>query len=320
VTQASFGAKDFAMAAGVVAIWGLNFVVMKWGLRDFTPLQLVAARFTLASLPLIAFIARPNLPWKFWVGYGLLQGVGQFGLLATALAVGMSASLASVLMQTQVFFTALIAALALGERPNRAQRWALGAAAIALMLFAIEIIATKGHGTPASPGFSQKLGSGSQFGAAWLALALNLGAAALWATSNVVVRRAQALKTGYDATALVVWSCVPAILPLLALSWWIDPPQARSNWLNASWQAWACAAYLAFGATVVAYTLWTRLLQRHVANRVAPFSLGVPVVGLLAGMGFLGERLSAWQWAGVVAVFAALAITVWGGRWLPEKS
>jgi O-acetylserine/cysteine efflux transporter len=62
--------------------------------------------------------------------------------------------------------------------------------------------------------------------------------------------------------------------------------------------------------------MWTGLFQRHPANRVAPFSLGVPLVGLAAGMGLLGERIGAWQWAGIGFVAAALLAVMFGGRWM----
>jgi O-acetylserine/cysteine efflux transporter len=54
------------------------------------------------------------------------------------------------------------------------------------------------------------------------------------------------------------------------------------------------------------------LLKRHLANRVAPFGLAVPVVGLLAGMVILGERVTGWQWAGVALVTSALAFVIVG--------
>ena len=95
--------RDLAAALIVVVLWGVNFVVMKFALRDFTPLQLGAARYVFAVLPLALFIRPPKIPWKWVVLYGLFQGLGQFGFLFLALQVGMTAALASVLLQTQVF-------------------------------------------------------------------------------------------------------------------------------------------------------------------------------------------------------------------------
>ena len=108
------------------------------------------------------------------------------------------------------------------------------------------------------------------------------------------------------------------VLPFVALSALFDPDAAR--WLQ--WQtlasvpllSWAAVAYLGWAATIVGYALWTNLLQRYPANRVAPFSLAVPVVGLTAGWLLLDEGVAPWQWAGIALVVAALACVVLGPR------
>jgi O-acetylserine/cysteine efflux transporter len=116
--------RDYLAALAVVVIWGLNFVAMKFALRDFTPFQLGAARYVFAALPLVLLVKPPRLHWKWVVLYGLCQGVGQFGFLFSALKVGMTAALASVLMQTQVFFTAILrlCAAARAAQPTAADR------------------------------------------------------------------------------------------------------------------------------------------------------------------------------------------------------
>ena len=78
--------------------------------------------------------------------------------------------------------------------------------------------------------------------------------------------------------------------------------------------SWLAVAYLGWVATIVGYGLWTNLLQRYPANRVAPFSLGVPVVGLTTGWLVLGEGVAPWQWAGIALVVAALACVVLGPK------
>jgi len=77
--------------------------------------------------------------------------------------------------------------------------------------------------------------------------------------------------------------------------------------------------YLAVLATLVAYTLWTRLLTRHPAAKIAPFSLLVPVVGLWAASMAFGEQLQPLQWLGAAGVLAGLIINQVGGRWLRSR-
>jgi len=148
-----------------------------------------------------------------------------------------------------------------------------------------------------------------------LGLLLNLSAAAMWAASNIVARKAQEASAGFDPLSFVVWSSVTPILPFIAMTLLFDDPATRWRWTSTSWAEWIAVAYLGWMATVVAYGMWTGLLKRHPANRVAPFSLATPVIGLAAGVVLLGETITPWQWAGTAFVIAALACVMFGGRW-----
>lgn len=297
---AGLSGRELAAVLAVVLIWGMNFVVMKAGLRDFTPFQLGAARYVLAVLPAVLLVRPPRIHWKWVVLYGLCQGVGQFGLLFLALKVGMTAALASVLLQTQVFFTALFGFILLHERASKPLQLGMGLAAVGLGCFAMNYLA------PTTPG--------NVAATTVLGLGLTLCAAAMWASSNIVARQVQQRHQDYSPLAFVVWSSAVAVLPFMALSLVFDDPALRWQWLNARASSWLAVAYLGWVATVLGYSLWTSLLKRHPANRVAPFSLGVPVVGLAAGVGLLGETITPWQWAGIALVVAALVCVMLGGR------
>ena len=288
---APLGTADFTAALGVVVIWGLNFVAMKIALRDFTPFQLGVARYVAAVLPIALFVRPPRLPARWVIAAGLCQ-FGQFALLFVALRLGMTAALASVLMQTQLFFTTLAGALLLHERLSGATRGALALAAAGLACFGASVAGAASGGVT------------------WLALLLNLGGAASWAASNIVTRRAQQAHPGYDALQFVVWMSAVPILPFAALAWWAEPEATRWHWLQAGTSTWLAIAYLGWCATIGGYALWTGLFKRHPASRVAPFSLGVPVVGLAAGMLALGETVTPWQWLGSACVVAALGLTL----------
>ncbi len=311
--------RDLAAAVAVVVIWGSNFVAMKTALRDFTPFQLGAARYVFAVLPLVFFIKSPKLHWKWVLMYGLFQGVGQFGFLFSALKVGMTAALASVLMQTQAFFTALFGFLLLRERMSRQLVIALALAALGLLCFTMPFIANNDQFTWAN----SQSGSQTAGGATFWGLVLNLCAAAMWAASNIVARKAQQASPDFDAVAFVVWSSLVPIAPFVLLTTTFDADAARwanlSNWVAIPATGWLSVAYLGWIATITAYALWTGLLKRHPANAVAPFSLGVPVVGLAAGVWILGETITPWQWGGIALVLAALVCVVFGHRWLARQ-
>ena len=93
------------LALVVVAIWGVNFAIIKLGLREVSPLALGVWRFALAVFPWIFFVKRPEAPARLIVLYGLLIFAMQFGFMFTGMKIGMSAGLSSLVLQLQVFFT-----------------------------------------------------------------------------------------------------------------------------------------------------------------------------------------------------------------------
>jgi O-acetylserine/cysteine efflux transporter len=289
-------ARDLCRAGLIVVIWGSNFVVMKIGLREMGPMLLGALRFAIASLPLLLFVRRPQLPWRFIAAYGLAQGLGQFGCVFLALSLGLPAGVASIVLQTQAFFTVMLASVFLGER-TRATQWAgLLISACGLALIAGEGRAGAGH---------IPLGG----------FLLCLAGAAMWAGSNIVARLAQRHNPNFDATSLVVWGSLAPIVPFLLLAVLQDGvPSTLSSLESLTWKGAASVVYLGLVATVLAYSMWAGLLKRYSAGIVAPYSLLVPVVGLYAAWIVLDERLSPAQWAGVAAVGAGLLVNNFGDR------
>jgi O-acetylserine/cysteine efflux transporter len=290
-----FSRGDALRALAVVVIWGLNFVVMKLGLQAVSPMLLGALRFAAASLPFLLFVKPPPLPWRFIAGYGLVQGLGQFGFLFLGLQLGMTAGMASVVMQTQAFFTLLLAVPLLGERVRAHQWLGLGVALAGLLLIA------SAHGE--GPGQMTLAG-----------FVLTLSAAAMWALSNIVARRASQIAR-YEPFPFVVWSSVFPIVPFALIALATDGPASVQRQLHGMGPgAWFAVVYLALAATLLAYSLWTRLLQRHAATRVTPFSLLVPVVGLWAAWVAYGEAPLGLQWLGTGAVLLGLVVNQVGGR------
>jgi O-acetylserine/cysteine efflux transporter len=294
-----FRAIDLIAALSVVVIWGLNFVAMKVGLRTFTPFQLGLARYLFAVFPLILVVPRPQVHWGWVVAYGFLQGVGQFGLLFMGLHLGMTAALASVLMQTQIFFTAFFSFVLLQERPGRQLTVGLVFAGLGLACIAGEQLA---HARHAQVSITTTSG-----------VALTLGAAVMWAASNLIVSQARRANVPFKIVPFLVWSSLVPILPFLGMTLLFDPVPSRWAWHGATGNSWLAVAYLGWISTIIAYALWTGMLMRHPANRVAPFSLGVPIVGLAAGVFLLDESLSGWQWVGIGLIATALACVLLGG-------
>ena len=292
----SLSRGDLLRALAVVVIWGLNFVVMKVGLQGIGPMLLGALRFATAALPFLLFVKFPNLPWRYVAAYGLAQGLGQFGFLFLGLQMGMTVGMASVVMQTQAFFTLLLAVPVLGERARAAQWLGLAVALVGLLLIATA------HGE--GPGQMTLAG-----------FVLTLGAGFMWAVSNLVARLASRV-ADYDPFPFIVWSSVFPVLPFVALALWMDGPQTVAHQLRGiGWPAILSVLFLALFATLLAYSLWTRLLKRHPAGRVTPFSLLVPVVGLWSAWMFFDELPLFQQWLGTGLVLMGLVVNQMGGWW-----
>ena len=273
----------------MVAVWGTNFVIITVALHALPPLLLGVLRFALALLPAVFFIARPAVPWHKLAAYGVLIGAGQFGLLYLALNGHIAPGLASLVIQTQVFFTIGLAIVADGERVRPHQWLALGMAGAGIVLIA----ANTGGDTTLT------------------GLALVLVAALSWACGNQVARsmgRVQML-------GVVVWSSAFALPPLLALSLWFEGPARMAEGLAAAGVAvWAAVVWQAVGNTLFGYAAWGWLLARHPAATVAPMALLVPVFGMGASALLLAEALPLWKLGAAALVMAGLALNLFWPR------
>lgn len=271
------------LAAAIAFVWGVNFVVIDVGLGSFPPLFFAGLRFTLVVFPAVFFLRRPPVPGRWIVGVGVFMSAGQFGLLFVSMHEGMTAGLASLVLQLQAIFTILLAVAFLGERPHRRQ---LAGAGVAVAGIAV-IAAGRAHGVP--------LG----------AFLLCIGAAASWGIGNLCNRRAQAP----DAIGLLVWSSLVPPLPLFALSLLLEGPHRIGTALGSLHASGILAVlYVVVVSTFFGFGSWTWLMRRHPASRVAPFTLLVPPVGLAAAWIARGERPHPAELAGAVIVLAGLAL------------
>jgi O-acetylserine/cysteine efflux transporter len=275
------------LALAVVAVWGTNFVVIKLALAHLPPLLFASLRFACALLPAIFFLPRPAVRWRNLAAYGLLIGAGQFGIMFIAMNGHISPGVASLVIQTQVFFTVGLAMLLAGERVTRLQIVAL-------------LLATAGLGVI----LAHTDGSTTALG-----LGMTLTAAFSWAAGNLVSKQAGRV----NMLAYVVWSCLFALPPLLALSLWVEGPAAVAQALaRADAATWAAVVWQAVGNTLFGYAAWAWLLSRHPAATIVPMALLVPVFGMGASALWLGETLPAWKLGAAALVIGGLALNLLG--------
>lgn len=291
--------RDSFLALLLVVVWGANFTVIKLGLSGVPSLVLAASRFFIVSATAIFFVRKPQISWKYIVIYGLTLGVGQFGLLFYAIEIGMPAGIASVVLQTQPFFTYLLAAIFLKEAFKRQQVVGLAIMAVGLSLL------------------SGIYGSGDLGLVPVGALIMTLFAAFFWSVSNIVIRFAnkEAERQGkkLDMLGLVVWSSLVPPIPLMLLALFVNSPQEILTALtNLKLISVFSAFYLAFLATLFGYGVWTMLFDKYPTGKIAPLSLLVPVTGLLSARLILGEQLTPVQWLGCAIILAGLLISNFG--------
>lgn len=302
--KAHLSPRDLALTLAVVVVWGYTFVPIKVALAEVPPFALAALRFFFAAVPLVFFVKRPAMPWRYVVGYGLAIGVCQFGLLFLGMKLGMPAGLSSLVIQVQVFFTIGLAVALAGDRIRRHHVLGAGIAAIGVIVLAAHKLAGGMSGTFA--GFL-----------------LVLAAALAWAVGNLIAKRGAGAH-GADMFALVVWSSLVPPLPLAALSYAVEGGAVAAHAVaSMSATAWGCVLFMSYAGTLFGFASWNALLHRYPTALISPFALLIPVSGLASGALFLGESLAPTQAAGAVFVLAGLAVNVYGPRlrtWLARSS
>lgn len=279
-------ASHLLLALAIVAVWGTNFVVIKISLEAFPPFLFAALRYVFALLPIVFFIPRPKVSWGNLCIYGLATGVGQFGVMYYAIDGRISPGLASLVIQTQVFFTIGFAMFFAKEglRPYQV-------VAVAVAMTGLGIIAAHTDATTTV-----------------LGLALVVFAGLSWGIANTVSRRAGAI----NMLSYVVWASAFSIPPLLIVSLifeggWESMATSIASasigaWLGVLWQSW--------GNTLFGYAAWGWLLSKHPAAVVAPAPLLVPIFGMGASAYFLSEPLPLWKVMAAGLVIAGLVINL----------
>ena len=274
------------LALAIVAVWGTNFVVIKVSLREFPPFLFAALRYIFALLPLVFFVPRPKASWKNLCLYGCAIGVGQFGVMYFAIDGKISPGLASLVIQTQVFFTIGFAMFFAKEGLRLYQ-----AVAVAIAMTGLGIIALH---TDANTTF--------------VGLALVLFSGFSWGVANTVSRRAGAI----NMFSYVVWASAFSIPPLLLISWFFEggTEGIASAMTSATAWGWAGVLWQSWANTLFGYAAWGWLLSKHPAAVVAPAPLLVPIFGMGASAFFLSEPLPLWKMMAAGLVITGLIINL----------
>lgn len=281
--------SDILITLLVVMIWGFNFVVIKIGLQGLPPILFTAMRFLFAAIPLVFFIKRPAVPLKLLAGYAMFQFAFQFTLLFSGMKLGLPPGLASLVIQLQAFFTIGLAVVLLGERPVVTQ---LIGALVALSGMALVAMNLDAKATLI--GFMMVVTGGF-----------------CWAVANIFTKKIGKV----NPVALVVWGSLIASPPLLIASILIEGPAA---WADAaahfSWLSAGAVFFQSYPNTILGFGIWSMLMRKYPTATIAPFTLLVPVTGMLSAALVLGEPLQWWKIMAGILVLSGLALNQFGGR------
>ncbi|UAL29680.1 EamA family transporter [Nocardioides rotundus] len=273
--------RHVLLAVGVAVLWGLNFLAIHASLEQFPPLLLAGLRFLVIAVPTVLFVPRPDVELRWLVGYGLGFGTLQFLGLYLGMAAGFPTGLASLVLQSSAPFTVILGMVLLGERLSARRAAGVLVAVLGLALVGVSRATT----------------------AEWWPFALVVLGGFGWALGNLASRQARAPRPLH----LTLWMSVVPPLPMFALSWWLEGPERIGRAFATSLTveavpAWLGLAYTVVLGTVVGSGIWVWLMSRHPAGMVAPFSMLVPVTGMLAAWLALDETPSPLELAGGVLV------------------
>lgn len=256
--------NDVLLLVSLMALWGFNFSVIKLGTTEIDPLVLTALRFTFAVFPLILFIKRPNVQWRYLISYGLSFGVGVWGMTTLSIDVGLSVGMASLLLDMSVVSSLLVGWLCLNEVITRNKLIGAG-----LALLGLALIMISNGGTVTVKG-----------------VLLVLVASVFWSVNGLIVKRSNT----QSIFAFNVWAMMFAPLPLLALAALSHGTQAIML-IPQQFTGWTLFSVLfqAYPTTLLGYWFWNKMIMKYSISSVAPMTLLIPVFGMLGGYWFYDE-------------------------------
>ncbi|MCI0993878.1 EamA family transporter [Pseudomonas corrugata] len=278
-----------ALAVLITAIWGINFSVIKLGLATVDPFILAGIRFSLCALPAIFFIRKPDVPWRYLIGYGLVFGIGLWGVVNLGIKAGLSAGIASLILQFSAFFTLLLGGWVFKEALTRFQ--VLGMLIAFGGLLCIIMISD---------------GSVSLSG-----VLLVLAGAASWSVANIINKKASTR----DVFGFLVWSSAFAPIPLFALDYAINGSAGYSSFIQqVDMTAVLSILFQVYPNTLFAYWIWNSLLKTYPVSTVAPLSLLVPIFGMLGSVFVFHESVPLNKVLAVVLIVLGLGVGLYGQR------
>ncbi|MDN3681949.1 EamA family transporter [Vibrio tapetis subsp. quintayensis] len=281
--------KDLALGLFVMFIWGINFAVIKLGVSEVNPLVVTAMRFTLAAIPLVFFVKKPDVPWRYLISYGVVFGLGVWGMASWSVTEGLTVGMAAVLLQVNVLFGLTIGALVFKESITPVK---LAGFVLALMGLVTALIATNGTATLSG-------------------VMLILTAALSWSVVSTIVKKSGTTQV----FAFSLWGMLFAPVPLLGLAVFLHGPAVLTDSIEAwNWQVSFSVIFQAYPTTLFGYWVWNKLLVKYPMSTATPLTLLVPVFGLIGGYVVFEETMSLMQTLASLLILAGILVIVFAPK------
>lgn len=256
--------KDIMLVLLVTLIWGSAYVIIHLGLAEFPPVLNASLRFVCASLPFIFFVKRNNTPWKWIIIIGITF-ICMFSFMYTGMKIGMAGGLTSLVMQTQVLFTVILAAIMLRDHPTIWQKIGIFLGFGGIALIASEM---------------------ADF-TSLTSLFFLIVASFFYGLISIWLKMAGKV----NMLSLIVWVSLIPPVPLFLLSLITEHGQLDAL-VHMSIIGLSSILYTGIFGTVISFALWGRLLKSYSSHVVAPFALLIPVFGMALSSVVIGESFS----------------------------
>jgi drug/metabolite transporter (DMT)-like permease len=289
-------ASSLLLVAILMLVWGCNWPVLKLGVTELAPLTFRATTLPFAALGLLLVsklsgdsIRISRGLWIKVAALALFNIAGWNGLIlfgVQQMPAGRSAILAFTMPIWSVLFSLWLLHEPLSGRKLVGLLVGMGGMAL---LLGEEIVNVQ---------------------RAPVGAFLIIGAAMSWGFGTVLLRRWAPL---VPQNTLTGWMMLLGWIPL-ALAAPLFDSHPLASLATMSGTAWFAVLFNIFLAGTVAHWAWFRMARTLPVAVSSLSSLPVPVVGVLSGMLFLGERPGASEFIALALVLASLAAVM-----LPER-
>jgi drug/metabolite transporter (DMT)-like permease len=287
--QHGVGASSLLQIAILTLVWGCNWPVLKVGVSELPPLTFRASSLAFAGIALL-LVARfsghsiriPRPLWGKVAALALFNIAAWNGLILFGVQ-SLPAGRSAILAFTMPIWTVLIGLGLLHEPLSKRKLIGLllGTCGMAVLL-----------------GDDFRTVQRAPVGALFI-----IGAAVSWALGTVLLRR---WKPPIPLTTLTGWMMILGWVPIAVCTPFFDPHPLHSL-ATMSGTAWFAVLYNIFLAGTLAHWAWFKMARTLPVAVSSLSSLPVPVVGVLSGMLFLGERPGWSEFVALGLVLASLA-------------